>query len=274
LKRASLSAQNVPAKTIISTKGALDMNCPKCGSTIADDATFCGNCGANLAADPASSAQSAKPGTSTPQTPGATPLSSEAVSRLIERVKAILLTPATEWPVIEREATSAVDIYKGYVAPLAAIGAVASFIGLSLVGIGGFFRVGLMAGLLHTVVAYLLTFVVVFVVALLVDTLAPTFGGQRDSLRALKVTAYSYTPAWVAAVLNIVPALAVLGLIAALYGLYLLYLGLPVLMRNPPDKSLAYTVVVVLCAIVIGAVFAALSTCLLGGPAMMGAAHV
>ena len=250
------------------------MNCPKCGTTIADDATFCGNCGANLAADPGSSAQSAKPGASTSQAPGATPLSSEAVSRLIERVKAILLTPATEWPVIEREATTAADIYKGYVAPLAAIGAVASFIGLSLIGIGGFFRVGVGAALVHAIVAYLLTFVVVFVVAWLVDTLAPTFGGQRDSLRALKVTVYSYTPAWVAAVLNLVPALAILGLIAALYGLYLLYLGLPVLMRNPPEKSLPYTVVVVLCAIVIGAVFAALSTCFLGAPAMMGAAHV
>src|SRR5207244_4168011 len=103
--------------------------------------------------------------------------------------------------------------------PLAAIGAIASFIGLSLIGIGGFFRVGVVAALVHAIVAYLLTFVVVFVVAWLVDTLAPTFGGQRDSLRALKVTVYSYTPAWVAAVLNLVPALAILGLIAALSGL-------------------------------------------------------
>jgi hypothetical protein len=250
------------------------MICPKCGTTIADGATFCGNCGANLAADSASSSEQATPGASTSQPAGATPLSSEVVSHLIERVKAILLTPTTEWPVIEREATTAADIYKGYVAPLAAIGAVASFIGLSLVGIGGFFRVGVGAALVHAIVAYLLTFVVVFVVAWLVDTLAPTFGGQRDSLRALKVTAYSYTPAWVAAVLNLAPALAILGLIAALYGLYLLYLGLPLLMRNPTDKSLPYTIVIVLCAIVIGAVFAALSTCLVGTPAMMGAAHV
>jgi uncharacterized membrane protein len=193
---------------------------------------------------------------------------------LIDRVKAILLTPTTEWPVIEREATTAADIYKGYVAPLGAIGAIASFIGSSLIGVGGFFRVSVGAALVHAIVAYLLTFVIVFVVAWLVDTLAPTFGGQRDSLRALKVTAYSYTPAWVAAVLNLIPALAVLGLIAALYGLYLLYLGLPVLMRNPAEKSLSYTVVIVLCAITVGAIFAALSTCFLGTPAMMGTARV
>jgi hypothetical protein len=272
--RPSLSAQNGATKQKAFDPRSPAMNCPKCGTTIADGATFCGNCGANLAADPASSVQQAKPGASAPRSPGAAPPSSEALSRLIDRVKAILLTPATEWPVIEQEATTAADIYKGYVAPLAAIGAIASFIGLSLIGIGGFFRVGLVPGLVHAIVAYLLTFVVVYVVAWLVDALAPTFGGQSDSLRALKVTVYSYTPAWVAAVLNIVPALSILGLIAALYGLYLLYLGLPVLMRNPPEKSLSYTVVIVLCAIVIGAVFAALSTCFLGGPAMMGAAHV
>ena len=74
--------------------------------------------------------------------------------------------------------------------------------------------------------------------------------------------------------LNIAPPLSILTLIASLYGLYLLYLGLPVLMRNPADKSLGYTVVIVLCAIVIGAVFGALSTCVFGGAAMMGTANV
>src|SRR4051812_6471597 len=120
------------------------MTCPKCGTTIADGAAFCGNCGANLAADPTASASGRQPKTgasATQRPPGATPPFSEAISRLIERVKAILLPPATEWPVIERETTTAADIYKGYVAPLAAIGAVASFIGLSLIGVGGFFRI-------------------------------------------------------------------------------------------------------------------------------------
>ena len=243
------------------------MNCPKCGTTIADGATFCGNCGANL------TVESAAP-SATPPPPGVAAARSDKLSRLIERVKAIVLTPATEWLVIEREATTAPDIYTGYVAPLAAIGAIASFIGLSVIGIGGLLRVGFFYGLVHAVLAYLFAFVVVFIVAWLVDTLAPTFGGQRDPLRALKVTAYSYTPAWIAGIVNLVPMLGILGLIAALYGLYLLYLGLPVLMRCPKDKALPYTAVVVLCAIVIGAILATLSSCFIGGGAMVGAARM
>ena len=250
------------------------MNCPKCGTTIADGAVFCGHCGANLAAESgATGSTEAKPAEPPPAAPGAAPTQSDTITRLIARVKAILLTPATEWAVIEREATTAADIYTGYVAPLAAIGAIASFIGLSLIGFG-LFRVGIIGGFMHAVLMYLFAFLVVFVVAWLVDALAPTFGGQRDSLRALKVTAYSYTPAWIAGVLNVVPTLGVLVLIASLYGLYLFYLGLPVLMRCPKEKALGYTGVIVLCAIVIGAILGILSSCFIGGVAMMGAARM
>jgi hypothetical protein len=89
-------------------------------------------------------------------------------------------------------------------------------------------------------------------------------------LRALKVTAYSYTPAWVAGILHIIPALGVLAALAGLYGLYLLYLGLPVLMRCPKDKSVGYTVVLVICAIVISVVIGFLSTCAIAGLGFAG----
>ncbi|MFA5083285.1 MAG: YIP1 family protein, partial [Hydrogenophilaceae bacterium] len=67
-----------------------------------------------------------------------------------------------------------------------------------------------------------------------------------------KAAAYSFTPAWLAGVLNLIPSLGVLVLLASLYGIYLLYLGLPVLMKAPEDKALPYTVIVVVCAIVVG----------------------
>ena len=100
------------------------MNCPKCGTTIADGAAFCSNCGANLAAGSAGLGAT-EPKPASPPIGNVAP-SSDRWSRLIARVKAILLTPATEWLVIEREPTTASDIYTGYVAPLAAIGAIAA----------------------------------------------------------------------------------------------------------------------------------------------------
>jgi len=222
------------------------MQCGACGQALADGSTVCGNCGATVPAT------------------GRAPLAG-----LVDRVKAILLTPKTEWPRIAAEAATAQDIYLRYVAPLAAIGVIASFLGQVLVGIPvpmlGTVRVGVGAGLAAAIVHFLLTFVSVFIVATIADALAPTFGGQKNALAALKLTAYSFTPAWVAAILTILPALGLVAALVGLYGLYLLYLGLPVLMRAPADRALGYTVVIVLCAIVVNIVIVSITALVTGG---------
>ncbi len=59
---------------------------------------------------------------------------------IVSRVKAILMTPKTEWPIIAAETTTVADLYKNYVIILAAIPAIAMFIGMSIVGTTVFFR--------------------------------------------------------------------------------------------------------------------------------------
>jgi uncharacterized membrane protein len=188
------------------------------------------------------------------------------------RVRNILLTPNTEWPVIAEEPTDKGAIVTGYVMPLAAIGAIAGFIGGSLVGMSlpflGRYRVPIMAGLTGAVIAFVFAIVGVFILAFIIDALAPTFGAQKDSNKAFKVAVYSYTPAWIAGALQILPALGVLGIIAALYGLYLLYLGLPALMKVPQEKAIGYTAVVVVCAIVLSIVVGSISSLIIAPVAM------
>lgn len=168
------------------------------------------------------------------------------MDNLLERVKAILLRPETEWPVIARESADTSALFTRYVAILALIPALAGFIGMSLIGR----YVPILSGLANAIVGYLLAFVVVFVVALIVDALAPTFGARKNFPNALKLTVYSYTPAWLAGIFLLVPGLSFLSLLG-LYGLYLLWLGLPPLMQAPRDKALPYAGAVVLCALVL-----------------------
>jgi hypothetical protein len=198
----------------------------------------------------------------------------ELARGIFTRVKNILLTPSTEWPVIAAEPSSSNAIYLRYVAPLVALGVIATFLGHTLVGTPagplGMVRVGIFAGLVHALLMFGLSFLQVFLISWLVDVLAPSFGGQRDPLAALKVTAYSFTPGWVAAVVNVIPVLGILGVLAALYGLYLLYLGLPALMRSPKEKSVGYTVVLVICAIVLSVLITTLSACAVAGLGFMG----
>ncbi len=54
---------------------------------------------------------------------------------LVERVKAILLQPKSEWPVIEREPGDAGYLFTNYVCIVSAIPAVCSFIGTVIIGL-------------------------------------------------------------------------------------------------------------------------------------------
>jgi hypothetical protein len=182
---------------------------------------------------------------------------------LTDRVKNILLQPAQEWPVIEKESTSISELYRSYIVPLAAIGPIASIIGLSFVGMSvsysGAFRVPLMTAIGQAVVNYVLALAGVYVLALVIDALAPTFQGKKNAVQALKVAAYSSTAAWLVAIFIIVPALAFLQIVG-LYSLYLLYLGLPALMKAPQDKALVYTIVVIIAAVVIFTIIGAVGS--------------
>ncbi len=194
---------------------------------------------------------------------------------LVERVQAILLKPKETWPVIAQEGGDIASIYKNYLIFIAAIPAVAGFIGLSLVGAGMFgvsFRVPVVAGLVNMVVAYVLSLVMVFVLSLIANALAPTFGGEKNPLNAFKLMAYASTAGMVGGIFSIMPALSMLGLLASLYGLYLIYTGIPPLMKAPEDKAIGYTVVMVVCAIVAGLVIGAASAMFVsrGGGAMGG----
>lgn len=193
---------------------------------------------------------------------------------LIERVQRILLQPKDAWSDIEAERTDTATLFTQYAMVLAAIPAVCGFIGMSLIGFGGFgvtIRVPFVAGLVNMVVSYALSLAGIFVLGLIIDALAPTFGGQKDSQQALKVAVYASTAALLGGVFSLLPALAMLGLLAALYSIYLLYTGLPALMKSAPEKSAAYTAVVIIAAIVVGVVIGAVSSLVLpGAGALMG----
>lgn len=173
---------------------------------------------------------------------------------LVQRVKQILLSPRTEWQVIEAEPTTTAELYKTYIILLAAIGPISQVIGYSVFGITvpfvGTYRVPIGSAISGALVAYVLTLAGTYVLALIIDGLAPTFSGQRSQIQALKVAAYSSTASWLAGIFALIPGLRLLAILG-LYSLYLLYLGLPIVMKSPRDKALGYTVVVIVAAIVL-----------------------
>jgi hypothetical protein len=179
------------------------------------------------------------------------------------------LSPKQEWQVISGETTTIPELYKSYIVILAAIGPIASIIGMSIVGISlpfvGSFRVPITTSCISAIVNYVLTLAGVYVLALIIDALAPTFGGEKNMNQAFKVATYSFIPGWLVGIFMIIPALGVLAILG-MYGLYLLFLGLPLLMKSPREKSLGYTIAVIIAAIVIFAVIGMVSRAFISFP--------
>ena len=172
---------------------------------------------------------------------------------IVERARAMVINPGPTWVTVEQEATDWQKLYVPYMVILALIPAVASFIGWSLVGMGGFgfsMRLPIVSGLALMVSQYVMTLVMVFVWGWIISLLAASFGGQPSVMNGVKLTIYGSTPAMLAGVFQAIPGLSMLALLGALYSLYIVYLGLPVLMKNPADKSVVYLVVVAIIGII------------------------
>lgn len=177
-------------------------------------------------------------------------------SKLLERVKLILTSPNTEWNTIDTEQTSAKDLYLGYILILAAVTPIAGFLKMSIFGIKvpfmGRYRLGIGASLTNMVLSYVLTLAGVYIMALIVDMLAPSFGGSKNQIQALKTVTYAYTAAWIAGIAQLIPWLGILILLAGVvYSIYLLYLGLPVMMKCPKNKAGGYTAVSMIIAVIV-----------------------
>jgi Yip1 domain len=186
---------------------------------------------------------------------------------IVARAKGLILRPREEWGVIAAEPASTGGLFTGYAMPMAAIPAVAGFIGGAMIAgmLGMHFGVpGLGAGvlLLHSVSAWLLGLAGVWILGKIVQALAPRFGGTGDEVAAMKLAVYSPTAAWLAGIFAIIPPLGFLGVLG-LYSLYIFHQGAPVVARVPADRALGFTALVILCAIIVNMLIALLAGCVL-----------
>ena len=171
---------------------------------------------------------------------------------IIDRIKNIVLTPKTEWQVIDGENETPTSLLTKYVLPLLLIGAVAAFIGYGFIGIDAFFFKikGIKWGAWFAIRQFLSGVIGYFVATYVIDALAPSFSSEKNLGKSAQLVAYASTPSWVVAIFMILPMLSLIGILG-LYGIYLFYVGLPVLKKTPEDKRVGYMVVAALVIIIV-----------------------
>ena len=186
---------------------------------------------------------------------GAASSSSNFVMGTINSAIALVKNPAG-FITANKEAPSTVnEIMVKYVAVLALIPFFATLIG-DLWYYSPFARFTLVGSFaayafVRAVLTYILDVAAVYVIAIVVRMLAPTFNSTVDEIKSLKLAAYIFTPAFLIAALDIIPPLSALTFLGVLYGLYILYIGLPLVLATPKDKVVTYVISVVVATLVV-----------------------
>ncbi len=181
---------------------------------------------------------------------------------ILSRAYGLLREPKKEWEQIRAEETTVPNILVGYVAPLAAIPPVCDLIGSAL-----FNRMLQDApgdALIRAVVTWVVSIGLVFFLGVLTNAVAENFEGDKDDLAAQKLAAYSLTPAFLSGVFSLWPPLWWLSLFALAAMVYLMYRGLPILMKAPQERALGYAATVTITAMVAVIIVFSLASCATG----------
>lgn len=173
---------------------------------------------------------------------------------VFDRAKKILISPASEWEAIKSDTLTVSEMFTKYAVLLAAIPAVAGFIGYILIGVPlGFatFKLSVGTSLGWAISTYILSLIGVFIISFIIDVLAPTFASTKDMIASTKVAVFAYTASWVAGIFYIIPTLSFIAALGGIYSLVLLYMGLQRVKNVPKDKMIGYFVVILIVAIVV-----------------------
>jgi Yip1 domain len=178
---------------------------------------------------------------------------------ILSRAYGLFRAPNAEWAQIRDEQTNIPAVVLGYVAPLAAIPPICDLIG-SLI-FGRILNLEFGDAIIRAAVTFVASVVVVFLLGILINAAAENFDADRDDLAAQKVAAYAMTPAFLSGVFSLWPPIWWLSILAIGYSVFLIYRGLPALMKAPEDRALGYTATVAVSAMVAFMILFGLASC-------------
>jgi hypothetical protein len=171
-----------------------------------------------------------------------------------DRLVNLIIKPQDEWGKIKGETATVNSLFLNYAIFLAAIPAIAGFIGYSIIGMSFgsvSYRIPVGRSLVWMIFQYLFALAGAFILGLIIDALAASFDSKKELTDSLKVAVYASSISWAFGLLLIIPGLRLISALASLYALYIMFLGLREIKSPAKDKEVAYFVITIIVAIVI-----------------------
>ncbi|HEY4788685.1 MAG TPA: YIP1 family protein [Bacteroidales bacterium] len=174
---------------------------------------------------------------------------------VFNRARNIIVSPKTEWTVIQSEAQSKEVIIKTYAIPFMLIMTVCSVIGsIIMVSNMGF-------AIVRAIGIFGLTYVGLYISALIINELTTSFNSKKDKDATFRLVIYSSTAYFIImSIVSLLPPLSMLS-VFGLFSVYLFWEGTSILLETPEDNKIGFVVV---STLVIAGVFAILYL-ILGG---------
>lgn len=163
------------------------------------------------------------------------------IGKMINQAIEILTKPKEALQKLKKEEMTTQDIII-YLAIVGIPTFIGVFIGYGFVGYG-FSAGGLVGwGFALAIIQYILSIIGIIVFAFIFNALAPNFKSKQDKMQSMKLIAAAATPWLIAGIFTIYPGASLISFLGGLYGLYILYLGLPIMMETPEEQRIVYLI--------------------------------
>lgn len=159
----------------------------------------------------------------------------------------ILTHPDKEWEAIRSDKESTSKLYIGHVLFLALIPALAAYYGTTevgwRVGDGELVKLTQASAAQLCVLFYVAMLTGIYIIGKFIDFFAATYGVGEHEHKGVALAAYTATPLFLLGIIAVYPVLWVnmmVGVIAVCWSVYLLYEGLPILMKIPEERGFMF----------------------------------
>ncbi len=184
---------------------------------------------------------------------------------ILNHIWGLYAHPKDEWQTIEKRHESLMYSLM-HILVVALIPAICSYYAAAhigwTIGVGDPIKISQSSAQVMAVAMYAALVGGVFALAYLIQWMAKTFDSNPTFIQSLELAAYTATPMLMVGITTLFPVLwfvALAGLAAVSYSVYLLYSGVPIMMNIPEEKGFIYSSSVVTCGLVLLVTIMALS---------------
>ncbi len=176
---------------------------------------------------------------------------------ILNHIWGLYAHPKDEWQTIEKRHES-LKYSLMHILVVSLIPAICSYYAAAhigwTIGVGDPIKISQASAQVMAVAMYVALVAGVFALAYLIQWMAKTFDSKPSFIQALELAAYTATPMLMVGITALYPVLwfvALAGLVAVCYSVYLLYSGVPIMMNIPEEKGFIYSSSVVTCGLVL-----------------------